>query len=428
VTTYLLVLAPDGPRLRVTATSGAAPAAIAPPAPGDDLVRHLLERVPGWARALSDWAATIRAGRPAHTGLPVGGEVLLLWGVPRPDGLVSCALSGGAGHPSAGPRRPAAEGAPMPPVLLEEMRRLDRVVFRASIVAGTLVPHEVQADADGLLPDGVAPLEARDRWLAAVHPEDRRLLDAHLARLAAGAAWDAVEYRVARPDGAERWVRSTVVGEPREDGVVELRGLVRDVTDERRARSDLRTLLDTVAEVVLEFAEPAPGRLVAVDANRAAGALAGSGEPGGAAATVAVAGLTDASVDALRAAAVRLRAGEPAVAVALVHRAGGGGERTLAGTLVPGASGTVVAVLSDLGPAGPPGDGEAGPRLTPRQLDVLRLLAQGVRSDEIARRLGISPVTVANHAAGALRRLGARSRIEAVYLARGAGLLDDAAG
>ena len=52
--------------------------------------------------------------------------------------------------------------------------------------------------------------------------------------------------------------------------------------------------------------------------------------------------------------------------------------------------------------------------LTPRQIDVLRLLAIGCCNKEIARRLGLGLGTVKVHLARAYHTLGARSRLEAI--------------
>lgn len=61
--------------------------------------------------------------------------------------------------------------------------------------------------------------------------------------------------------------------------------------------------------------------------------------------------------------------------------------------------------------------------LTRRQVETLRLLARGMAPREIARALGVSPVTVRNHVQTAMERLDAHTRLEAVMLATRAGLL-----
>jgi DNA-binding NarL/FixJ family response regulator len=54
--------------------------------------------------------------------------------------------------------------------------------------------------------------------------------------------------------------------------------------------------------------------------------------------------------------------------------------------------------------------------LTPREIEVLRLLAEGLGNKEIAARLGISEHTVKFHVASVMGKLGAGSRTEAVTL------------
>jgi PAS domain S-box-containing protein len=58
------------------------------------------------------------------------------------------------------------------------------------------------------------------------------------------------------------------------------------------------------------------------------------------------------------------------------------------------------------------------PRLTPRQSDVLRLLAGGYSTKQIAGELHLSVETVRNHVRHLLRALNAHSRIEAVAIGR----------
>ncbi len=55
--------------------------------------------------------------------------------------------------------------------------------------------------------------------------------------------------------------------------------------------------------------------------------------------------------------------------------------------------------------------------LTPRQTEVLRMLAAGLATQEMARRLGISEATVRNHVRDILNNLDVHSRLEAVSLA-----------
>lgn len=72
-------------------------------------------------------------------------------------------------------------------------------------------------------------------------------------------------------------------------------------------------------------------------------------------------------------------------------------------------------------------DQPAAVRLSPRQLDVLRLIAAGADVEQIGRELSISPGTVRTHVRNLLERIGAQNRAHAVALAMASGLLDDLA-
>jgi DNA-binding NarL/FixJ family response regulator len=61
--------------------------------------------------------------------------------------------------------------------------------------------------------------------------------------------------------------------------------------------------------------------------------------------------------------------------------------------------------------------------LTPRELQVLRLLAEGHKTEEVATLMSISTATVRNHVEHVLRKLHAHSRLEAVAVARKLGLV-----
>ena len=68
----------------------------------------------------------------------------------------------------------------------------------------------------------------------------------------------------------------------------------------------------------------------------------------------------------------------------------------------------------DDSPTAPP------PHLTPRQVEVLRLLEQGRSTKQIAAELHLSTETVRNHVRRLFRALGVNSRLEAVAAARAA--------
>ena len=63
--------------------------------------------------------------------------------------------------------------------------------------------------------------------------------------------------------------------------------------------------------------------------------------------------------------------------------------------------------------------------LTPRETEVLGLLAEGLLARTIAARLDVSPRTVHHHLGSIYEKLGARDRLAAVLQARAAGLIPD---
>jgi two-component system NarL family response regulator len=64
------------------------------------------------------------------------------------------------------------------------------------------------------------------------------------------------------------------------------------------------------------------------------------------------------------------------------------------------------------------------PRLTDRELQVLRLVARGQNNRDIAKALFISENTVKNHVRNILEKLQLHSRMEAVFYAVREKLLD----
>lgn len=92
-------------------------------------------------------------------------------------------------------------------------------------------------------------------------------------------------------------------------------------------------------------------------------------------------------------------------------------ERTAFGEAVftPGLAGMVLGEFRRI--AADPGSGAAGvaaepPRLTERETEILRLVAKGLSSRQIADRLDISHRTVQNHTQNVLRKLQLHNRVE----------------
>jgi DNA-binding CsgD family transcriptional regulator len=61
--------------------------------------------------------------------------------------------------------------------------------------------------------------------------------------------------------------------------------------------------------------------------------------------------------------------------------------------------------------------------ITPRELEILGLIAAGLSTREIAERLFVSENTVKTHSSRLFAKLGARRRTQAVLLAKEAGLV-----
>jgi DNA-binding CsgD family transcriptional regulator len=121
-----------------------------------------------------------------------------------------------------------------------------------------------------------------------------------------------------------------------------------------------------------------------------------------------------------------------------VPAANGGGQQLLHVTIlrVPGPRSDLFTLVHVVQPideavraAAPPAREEAprtfealrpqddGPPLTPRETEVLQLVASGLQNKEIAQKLGLSLATVRNHVHNALEKLNVHSKLEMVSMA-----------
>jgi DNA-binding NarL/FixJ family response regulator len=66
--------------------------------------------------------------------------------------------------------------------------------------------------------------------------------------------------------------------------------------------------------------------------------------------------------------------------------------------------------------------------LTPREIEVARLVAEGLSNEEIAEVLVISPLTAKTHVTRAIMKLGVRDRVQLVIVAYEEGLVRPARG
>jgi two-component system, NarL family, response regulator NreC len=69
------------------------------------------------------------------------------------------------------------------------------------------------------------------------------------------------------------------------------------------------------------------------------------------------------------------------------------------------------------------GGGQAEPSLSPREKDILRLMADGYSNKEIAEKLVVSSSTIHTHRSNLMHKLGLSSRYELVQYARKHGLM-----
>jgi DNA-binding NarL/FixJ family response regulator len=91
--------------------------------------------------------------------------------------------------------------------------------------------------------------------------------------------------------------------------------------------------------------------------------------------------------------------------------------------LAPAVTRAVIEEFARRSPASPPAPPRALEQLTPREKEVLDLLARGLSNHEICERLVISEATAKTHVARILQKLDLRDRVQAVIYAYESGLV-----
>ncbi|MDP9430231.1 MAG: response regulator transcription factor [Actinomycetota bacterium] len=211
------------------------------------------------------------------------------------------------------------------------------------------------------------------------------------------------------------------------------------VDDEELVRTGLRLILDTEpdltvvgtaadgAQAVCEVARLRPDvvlmdiRMPVLDGLAATRQLLGGPEP----APCKVVVLTTFDLDEHVYAALHAGASgfllkdAPADQLAHAIRVAAAGEALLA----PSVTRRLIAAFTTPAPAVPSALPAGLEELTPRELEVLSLLAEGLSNAEIAGRLFVGEATVKTHVARVLMKLGVRDRVQAVVVAFRAGVV-----
>ncbi len=143
--------------------------------------------------------------------------------------------------------------------------------------------HESWMNEKGRDLFGFAPNErlSREVFLARVHPEDRKAVDATIENARAGSKTFEVEYRLLRPDGETRWLISRGRYLRNERGQLsELMGVAMDVTAQVQSNLELRLQREEMArlsrvalmgELTASLAHELNQPLTAIASNAAAG-------------------------------------------------------------------------------------------------------------------------------------------------------------
>ncbi len=319
----------------------------------------------------------------------------------------------------------------------------------------------------GVEPGGVQP--SVEHVLAHTHPDDRRRVEPIVRGLVERGDTRTVDYRITRPDGDRRHLRSRLaIIEERDGRPHRFVGVVQDLTDDTHAEREIATHV-AVAEALVAWEALEPGahgllaRLAAAldciegvfwvprDHILVARAIWRGGEdaPGLAAATFPAplqrpSGLPGRAWEARKPLSWAL--GDALTATPPESAARGAELR--GAVAIPALMGDEVLAVIELktdrefrigerlmrslyGIAHELGlflarrGGELGaPLLTPREIEVLQLAAEGLSAPRIAARLGVSPSTARTHLENVYVKLEISDRSSAVATALRLGLID----
>jgi len=122
-------------------------------------------------------------------------------------------------------------------------------VYLALVLEDGTIKEIFQGPGADRLLGGAEPDEDMANWEAALHPDDRAVYDAFNEQLSRGEPAE-VEYRLRGADGITRWVHDRAATRRRDDGLVEISGIVSDVTERRRMRAELAETHAAMSRVV----------------------------------------------------------------------------------------------------------------------------------------------------------------------------------
>ena len=125
-------------------------------------------------------------------------------------------------------------------------------VYLALVLEDGTIKEIFQGPGADRLLGGAEPDEDMANWEAALHPDDRAAYDAFNEQLSRGEPAE-VEYRLRGADGVTRWVHDRAATRRRDDGVIEISGIVADVTERRRMRAELADAHAAMSRVVESF-------------------------------------------------------------------------------------------------------------------------------------------------------------------------------